>query len=1071
MTDQLLCRNDICAGRKNGMYTLQKLNNVTNQQATSYEWAIPFKCNICNAVYYSCKICGSTESKHMLYNRSRLARHNTHHTEFKKEIGLKRKIELVNDACQSINPNSFDRRESYEYFAFNELKGDGAAYLVGNAICGTSNIYNNVNPDDITLHLLIAKFVKTLSRIQRVDFAFIMEILLNQCYKYKSSNNDMMQTTMATQKSSTDIDIKINNVTQKLHQPDMNMINNDSVSSSTSPSKNQLRIFFPTNDADIRNRYVIGKRSIVNNLPRPNIEMFNDHSYTSIRQCIAHFLASGKIAHPINLSQPNKKRYITDSNAAVAIRKRGYAINNNVDKNDIMILLGLQWSDAFDPNSSTKSNRGAVWIKTVTFVSNTFHNNNLHDTFPIAIGLKSNNHDDIERRFVEELLELGSGINNSFYCSAKKRYITVHFEIIASLGDQPERREINYLIGGNGKFGAHYLFSADIDAIRNVLSPCRSCTEKLQNNPKYLQEEFKCNSCLLWNHSQKRKMTEYDPPKDYPSELIPKNGKLQSVELSFDILNAVVEYAHDKFEHGEWTEKELSSYLNSYGVNRAGCLKVIEHCHNKMSLELYQDDLTDSESSLLTRDFKKDPAKYCHWRGGPFWKSNLKLYQFVDVLMHLLFLGITKSTREIILKWISETKRINGYKKFANGIFRHIADMSLDWCKLLVAKSGWVSDNYIALARICKWFYYPIIMLQNREEYNEPTLPINSWYAKMCKDWLEAHGYSSDGNVKEMRNRIKDYKNDTSNPPKVVESLCCSTRDINHLIGSLLAMISSIMRNEVTDESINGVEREIKKFLTYLHIIQSNFRSNDNDKMNKKTKPYWLARYNHMSLLNIPSHLRHFGPMINLWEGSNQGEGYLRFVKPKLKNIHSKNWQLNAHCEIINEISLEQVFENHVNNNYSKSRCCRFQNNINSRMSRPKKMYMKYKSVNEILSAFRKNRPISAVRCDNQKFYAVVQSVKSTLNAIPIEFQHFKNISSLTMNFHQVEINLALTDSELQPFDESFISNYLLLLPELDKEGYINLQGNGSYYIIDSDWNELDSHVLLSPPKSPKCKY
>ena len=105
---------------------------------------------------------------------------------------------------------------------------------------------------------------------------------------------------------------------------------------------------------------------------------------------------------------------------------------------------------------------------------------------------------------------------------------------------------------------------------------------------------------------------------------------------------------------------------------------------------------------------------------------------------------------------------------------------------------------------------------------------------------------------------------------------------------------------------------------------------------------------------------------------------------------------------------------------------------------------MKYKSVNEIFSSFRKNRPISAVRCQNQKFYAVVQSVKSTLNAIEIEFQHFKNISSLAINFNQVNMNLAVTDSQLQPFDEGFISNYLLLLPELDKEGYINLQGNGS---------------------------
>ena len=79
--------------------------------------------------------------------------------------------------------------------------------------------------------------------------------------------------------------------------------------------------------------------------------------------------------------------------------------------------------------------------------------------------------------------------------------------------------------------------------------------------------------------------------------------------------------------------------------------------------------------------------------------------------------------------------------------------------------------------------------------------------------------------------------------------------------------------------------------------------------------------------------MRHFGPMINLWEGSNQGEGYLRFVKPKVTNIHSKNWQVNAHREVFNEISLDQVFENHVNKNYSKSIGCKLQNEINSRMN------------------------------------------------------------------------------------------------------------------------------------------
>ncbi len=75
--------------------------------------------------------------------------------------------------------------------------------------------------------------------------------------------------------------------------------------------------------------------------------------------------------------------------------------------------------------------------------------------------------------------------------------------------------------------------------------------------------------------------------------------------------------------------------------------------------------------------------------------------------------------------------------------FSEIAGMGLDWCKVLVATSGWVSDNYIAFARICKWFYYPIVFLQQNEVYHEPTLPLNKWYVKMCKEWLAAYGYDT----------------------------------------------------------------------------------------------------------------------------------------------------------------------------------------------------------------------------------------------------------------------------------------------------------------------------------------
>jgi hypothetical protein len=75
---------------------------------------------------------------------------------------------------------------------------------------------------------------------------------------------------------------------------------------------------------------------------------------------------------------------------------------------------------------------------------------------------------------------------------------------------------------------------------------------------------------------------------------------------------------------------------------------------------------------------------------------------------------------------------------------------------------------------------------------------------------------------------------------------------------------------------------------------------------------FWLKKYNFLSLLNIPDAINKYGPLINLWEGSNQGEGYLRYAKPKVVNIHSKNWQINAYISLLNETSMNNVINCHA---------------------------------------------------------------------------------------------------------------------------------------------------------------
>ena len=79
--------------------------------------------------------------------------------------------------------------------------------------------------------------------------------------------------------------------------------------------------------------------------------------------------------------------------------------------------------------------------------------------------------------------------------------------------------------------------------------------------------------------------------------------------------------------------------------------------------------------------------------------------------------------------------------------------------------------------------------------------------------------------------------------------------------------------------------------------------------------PLWLAKYNFQSLLNLPETIKLFGPLSNLWEGGNNGEGILRFVKPRINTIHSPRWQVNTHLNLLKDISIKSTVNDQFSNN------------------------------------------------------------------------------------------------------------------------------------------------------------
>ena len=134
--------------------------------------------------------------------------------------------------------------------------------------------------------------------------------------------------------------------------------------------------------------------------------------------------------------------------------------------------------------------------------------------------------------------------------------------------------------------------------------------------------------------------------------------------------------------------------------------------------------------------------------------------------MHLLFLGVVGSTRNLIIDWINNNKYKATYIVMKKHMYRTISLLKLDWCKMIDAESGWVSDNYLAYCRLIKWMYHPITTLQTDE--------------------ADKH---------------------------------CSKDNINMMIGGMLSMVSQVMKRDATDETPLQMDREIKLFLSSVNTV------------------------------------------------------------------------------------------------------------------------------------------------------------------------------------------------------------------------------------------------------------
>ena len=125
----------------------------------------------------------------------------------------------------------------------------------------------------------------------------------------------------------------------------------------------------PKTYEDLRKKFLCNKSSLRNTLPRPETCVVNDHVYTSLIDVVADFLGhNNEISDISNLKDVCFSGNVCNIDESAAAK---VLYENLVDESDPLgtfYMWLIEWSDDFDPNSSSKNNRASVCIQQLQLV-------------------------------------------------------------------------------------------------------------------------------------------------------------------------------------------------------------------------------------------------------------------------------------------------------------------------------------------------------------------------------------------------------------------------------------------------------------------------------------------------------------------------------------------------------------------------------------------------------------------------------------------------------------------------------------------------------------------------------
>lgn len=513
-------------------------------------------------------------------------------------------------------------------------------------------------------------------------------------------------------------------------------------------------------------------------------------------------------------------------------------------------------------------------------------------------------------------------------------------------------------------------------------------------------------------------------------------------------MSKALDTAHDKVVAGEWSKDQSRDYLRANAINKDLHEKFWRTAQHNLHWEAFVNGKKSEEN--LVEELGEDVFEEIRKCGlkpidkPATWDRAQPLALNIDVIMHLLFLGVWSTLVTCGMDWLRMNQMEASFLQYADGLLEKVQSLNLSYCRVLGYKKGklggWVSENYLGFARIAGWFYNHFGTTKKRAAYQQPEKEQKKWTKKENAGWLQARLLPQKGNAKELSTQVATYMAQEGGPPPLMETGGGPNTLFLQSVNGLLSLIAVVMQDFVNEELLLEMDYRAKLFLTLFERMDSKMRK-------PKDKPKAVTTYNFFSLLNLPVAAGMLGPLRNVWEGGPMGEGYLQQIKGAIYGGLKPGWQMRLMNNVHRSNGLSKVLKNWGSEGSTK------EEEGEDSEEGDAGLYYKYKSLATLILSFEKGNPISALQLKSGKFGCVLGD---SLELVEIRMSLEKGTERVNeMIYVHWDVE---QETKMGRLTDKMIANPVLLLPMISDLGTPMEGKEYVYTAVTNMWTKLSEN-------------